>query len=124
MYDIVLLQLRFGASIDWAGIEDRFRRNGQYPVLAMYLLQLQDALGFECPLPVSLTWVTRLRWSRRNILRAAPGLRIADPLYLFRAGLLPRMPVREILSLPGGWKYVVRRVFSKRFCANLIADLS
>jgi hypothetical protein len=124
MYDIILLQRHFGSSIDWAAIENRFGRNGQYPVLAMYLRQVRNLLGLECPVKIQLTGLTRLRWHRRNVLRAAPWLRMADPVYVLRAGLMPRMPVREILGLPGGWKYLTRRVLSKRFYTNLRADLS
>ena len=123
MYDLVLLQRHFGDAIDWAAVERRFRRNGQQHVLAMYLLQVRDLLGFECPLSIPLTPLTKLRWHRRNLLRSAPWLRMADPIYIFRAGLMPRMPVREILRLPGGLKYLTRHVFSKRFLSNLNTDL-
>ncbi len=124
MYDLVLLQRHFGDAIHWTAIEDRFRKNGQYPVLAMYLLQVRDLLGLECPLELRLTGLTRLRWQRRKLLRAAPWLRMADPLYVFRSSLMPRMPVGEILRLPGGLNYILKRFFSKRFFASIFAELS
>jgi Uncharacterised nucleotidyltransferase len=124
MYDLVLLQRHFGDAIDWAGIENRFRRNGQYPVLALYLLQVRDLLGLECPLELRLSGLTRMRRQRRKILRAAPWLRMLDPVYVFRASLMPRMPVGEILHLPGGLHYIVKRFFSKRFFGSIFAELS
>lgn len=124
MYDIVLLQRHFGNVIDWRAIEGHFRKFGQYPVLAMYLLHLRDALGFECPVKVQLTTLTKVRWWRRRLLRAIPWLRLVDPWYILRASVVPRMPISEILHLPGGWKYLTARLFSKRFYADFIDDLS
>jgi hypothetical protein len=121
MYDMVLLQRRFGSHIDWPAIETRFRRNGQYAALALYLRQVETTLGFPSPLPIQMTGLMQLRWWRREVLRKVPSLRFVDPLYLFKAGVKPRTPLSEILRAPGGCKYLLAKAFTKGLYARRIA---
>lgn len=123
LYDFILLQRRFAGEFCWANIEERFRKNGQYAVLAMYLLQVENVLGVECALRPKKPGVTRFRWWRREALRRAPLLRLVDPLYLVSAGLRPRTPLREILSVPGGGRYLLAKLFTRSFYARRIANL-
>lgn len=123
MYDFKLLQRRFAGEFCWAAIEGRFRKNGQYTALAMYLLQVENVLGIECPVRPVLPVVARLRWWRRGALRRAPYLRLVDPLYLFSAGLKPRTPLSEVLSVPGGTRYLFTKLFTRSFYSRRLANL-
>ncbi|MBV8551221.1 MAG: nucleotidyltransferase family protein [Acidobacteriaceae bacterium] len=125
MYDLLLLQRHFGARIPWTAIQARFERHRQYPVLALYLLQVEKVLGLERPIPLRLNPLTRLRWWRRQVLRRAPLLRFIDPIYLLFAGPLPRTRrLRDILRVPGGWRYLLGKFVSQKFYARLRADFS
>jgi hypothetical protein len=123
MYDMVLLQRRFGGQIDWSAIESRFRKNGQYAVLALYLKQVERVLGLACPLPLRMTGLIKLRWWRRAVLRKVPSLRFVDPLYLFIAGVKPRTPLGEILRVSGGWKFLLAKVFTRSLYARRLAGV-
>ena len=125
LYDLALLTEKFGRDIDWSKLESRFTMRDEGPVLAMYLLQARDLLSLELPVSPRLDPISRLRWSRRKLLRKNPWLRFVDPLYWFLAGFLPRTRrVHEILTLPGGWKYLARKFINPHFYARLRADLS
>jgi putative nucleotidyltransferase-like protein len=121
MYDMVLLQRRFGSEINWSAIEDRFRRNRQYGALALYLRLVETTLGCASPLPIRMTVLTKLRWWRRTVLRRMPALRLVDPLYLYKAGVKPRTPLGEILQAPGGWGYLLSKVLTKSLYARRLA---
>jgi hypothetical protein len=113
MYDMVLLQHRFGSDIDWPAIENRFRRHKQYAALAFYLKQVETTLGLASPLPIQMTGLMKLRWWRRAVFRKVPSLRFVDPLYLYKAGVKSRTPLGEILRAPGGCKYLLAKAFTK-----------
>jgi len=121
MYDVVLLQRRFGCDIDWPAIEARFRRNGHYAALALYLRQVERTFRVASPLPLRIQGVSRLRWWRRVLLRRLPFLKYVDPRYLFMAGLKPRTPLDEVLRVPGGWKYLLAKAFMKSSYARRLA---
>ena len=125
MYDLVLLQRRFGDRIDWAAIETRFRARGQFGILVTYLLRVENVLRFKPPIPLSLDLLTRLRWWRRTLLWNAPSLRLIDPIWFFSAGLRSRAyRLSEILRLPGGTLYLVRKLLTPGFFSRLKADVS
>lgn len=125
MYDLALLHARFRSRIDWRNIEKRFDSHQQRGVLVMHLRQATSTLGFELPVQTAMNPYLRLRWWRRKILRTAPYLRFLDPLYFFFAGLMPRTRrVKEILKVPGGWRYLARKFVNPHFYARLRADLS
>jgi hypothetical protein len=123
MYDMVLLQDRFGDEIDWLSIEKRFRRKRQYAALGLYLRHVESTMAVASPIPIRMTGLMQLRWWHRAALRRAPGLRWFDPLYLFMAGVKPRTPLREVLSAPGGWKYLLAKPFTKNLYARRLAGV-
>jgi hypothetical protein len=123
MYDMVLLQRRFSNQIDWPAIDNRFRCGRRYPAFAMYLKEVQRALGFASPMPIQMTGVMWIQWWRRTLLRKVPSLRFFDPLYLLITAVKPRTPVTEILSVPGGLKYLLAKPFTRSFYARRFAGV-
>jgi hypothetical protein len=123
MYDMVLLQRRFGNDIDWLAIESRFRKNRQYTALALYLRDVESTLGVSGPLPIRMTRLTKLRWWRRSTFRRLPYLKFFDPLYLFMAGLKPRTPLDEVIRVPGGWRYLLKKPFTRSLYIRRLAAL-
>jgi len=121
MYDMVLLQRRFGGRLDWSAIENRFRRNRRYGALGLYLKHVESALGIASPMPIRMTGVMQLRWWRRMVLRKAPPLRWFDPRYLFMAGVKPRTPLSEVVRAPGGWKYLLSKPFKRSLYTRRLA---
>jgi hypothetical protein len=121
MYDMVLLQRRFGSHIDWSAIENRFRRNGQYAALALYLKRVELALGLTSPLPIRMTGLMQVRWWRRSVLKKIPAVRFIDPLYLYKAGVKPRTPLGEILKIRGGWRYLLMKALTRSLYARRLA---
>ncbi len=125
MYDLVLLQRRFGDQIDWAAIETRFRAHRQFGILVIYLLRVENVLYFKAPIPLSLDLLTRLRWWRRRLLWNVPSLRLIDPIWFFSAGLSSRAyRMQEILRLPGGLRYLIRKSLTPGLLSRFRADVS
>jgi hypothetical protein len=93
MYDLVLLQRRFGNEINWHRILDRFRAVGHYDTLALHVMRVQNVLGFQPPFQIQLTAALRLAWCRRQMLRRFPRLRYVDPVYMFSIGIGRRLPL-------------------------------
>jgi hypothetical protein len=103
IYDLLLLQRRFGNEINWNRIEDRFRAAGHYHTFALHLMRVQDVLGFQLPFRIQLTAGLRLAWRRRQILRRFPRLRYVDPVYMFSIVIGRRLPLLfNILQTPHG----------------------
>lgn len=124
LYDFFLLQRHFRGSLDWQSIEDRFRCNGQYATLALYLMQAEQSLGLQPPIALKISPQLRFRSRRRQLLQQAPVLRFFDPFYYFLAGLRPRTRrLREILAQPGGLRYLLRKFYEPKFYARLRHDL-
>jgi len=121
MYDFLLLQRRFRGSIDWKFVERRFRQNGQYGVLAMYLLYMENELGVPSPIPIHLSCLNRLRWYRSNLMRTAPSLRFIDPIYMINScGLHRATHLINILRVPGGQRYLIEKLWKKAFTAGCL----
>jgi hypothetical protein len=125
MVDLVLIRRRFDGAIDWDSIERRFRKAGQWGVLAMHLLQVRDLLGAETPFPIRLTGLTYAGWSRRQLLRRFPAFRFLDPIYMFSTVLVRRLRLfRNAFDVPGGCGHIVREMFApgiyKRFVTDVI----
>ena len=124
MYDLVLLRQRFDSEIDWSAIERRFRKAGQFGVLALHLLQVQEVLGVKPPFPIRLTGLTYFRWLRRKILRALPPLRFLDPIYMYSVVLRRRLRLlKNALTAPGGWRHVVRELSALSFYKRFVTDI-
>jgi len=123
MHDMVLLRRRLDSDIDWSAIENRFRRNGQYTALALYLRHVENTFGMAGPLQIRMTGIMQLRWWRRMVLRKAPALRWFDPRYLFMAGVKPRTPLSEVVRAPGGWKYLLGKPFTRSLYARRLAGV-
>jgi hypothetical protein len=123
LYDLFLLQRQFGESLDWMTIKSHFQGNGQYPTLALYLLEAEKSFGIELPFPLHLTPAIRLRRCRRELLQKWPILRFLDPFYYWFAGFQPRTRrLHEILSQPGGLHYLMQKFYRPNFYARLRAD--
>jgi hypothetical protein len=123
LYDFLLLTRRFCTDLDWSEIESQFRGEGQYSTLALYLLQVERSLGLLPPIPLKLTTALRLRNLRRRMLQRWTFLRFADPSYYFFAAFQPRTRrLREILSQPGGARYLLRKFYQPEFYARILAD--
>lgn len=124
MYDLVLLQRRFGEAIDWASIEGRFRKARQLGLLVLHILRVNEALGASIHLSPRVTALTRFRWQRRQLLRRIPALRYADPTYMFSEMLLRRLRVlRNMLKKAGGISDLFRQIFTWRLYQRLAIDV-
>ena len=124
LYDLALLQATFGDIANWKSIESRFSKHKQTNLLVMHFLHAKEVFGFDPPIALGKSAVLALRTLRRKVLRSAPRLRFVDPLYLLRAGFLPRTRrLQEILNVPGGWKYLAKKFVSPKFYARLRSDL-
>jgi hypothetical protein len=124
LYDLVQLQQRFGPSIQWAVVRERFRGAGQDGLLLLHLLDARDALGFKLPFPGGITLLTRLRQFRRSILRHLPTLRYLDPVYMFSTLFTRRLRVmRNVLATPGGARHLVSKLFAPGIYQRLFLDV-
>jgi hypothetical protein len=124
MYDLVLLQRRFEGEIDWNRIERRFRAAGYYGILALFLLRVQDSLGFPPPFCVQLTAGMRFEWQRRQLLRRFPSLRYADPVYMFSITVKRRLPVLvRILQTPHGLRHLLDELRKTHIYERFFEDL-
>jgi Uncharacterised nucleotidyltransferase len=113
------------AKVDWPAIEAHFRSEGQYATLALYLLEAQASFGIEPPIPLRLTPAIHLRRHRRALLQKRPALRFLDPSYYWFAGFQPRTRrLREILSKPGGLRYLLGKLYKPEFYARLLSDFN
>jgi hypothetical protein len=123
MYDFLLLTRQL-KSIDWAAVEQRFKRQRQYGTFALYTLRVQAVLGAELPFLVRQNWLAHVRRYRRQALRAVPQLRRADPIYIFRSCVLPRLRLLpRLLPVSGGKKYIFKRLMHPAFYRHLVADV-
>jgi hypothetical protein len=123
LYDFFLLLKHFGTAIDWPFIESRFRQNGEYATLALYLLEVHETFEIEPPVPLRLTPAIRLRRQRRRLFQKRPVYRWFDPSYYWFAGFMPRTRrLREIVAQPGGLRYLLRKFTNPDFYARLRAD--
>ena len=113
MYDMIMLQRRFGSQVEWVAIETRFRGSSQYDALALYLKHVETTLRWESPLPIQMTALLWIRWWRRTAFRRVPFLRFVDPLFLYKAGVKSRTPLAEIIRTPGGWWYLLSKLLTK-----------
>jgi hypothetical protein len=124
MYDLALLRRRFDGAINWSEIERRFRQARKSDVLALHLLQVQDTLGAEMPLPIRWDGLTYIRWSRRKLLRKLPALRFLDPVYMYSTVLVRRLRLlRNALDMPGAWRPIVRELFAPGIYRRFITDV-
>ena len=123
MTDCLLLSRRFGTTIPWTRIDERFREHGERGTLLVYLSEVHDTLGMENTLVAPLGLVNRLRKSRRRLLRRWGALRHLDLVYLagvlfgYRLGRLPLL-----FETPGGIGYLLRRPFTLQLYRDLWAD--
>ncbi len=125
LYDLTLLQRRFGTSIDWNSISHRFKNRHVYGALVLYFTLAEETLGFESPSKLRMGPVLRFRWWHRKLLRRRPSARFFDPFWFYAAGVVPRTRrLRDILRQPGGLRYLLRKLFSLEFFSRLKADLS
>jgi hypothetical protein len=84
---------------------------------------MQRTMGLMSSLPIQMTGMLWIRWWRRTLLRKVPGLRFFDPRYLLITAAKPRTPVTEILSVPGGLKYLLAKPFTRSFYARRFAGV-
>jgi hypothetical protein len=124
MYDLVLLQRRFGNEIDWNRIEARFNAVGHYHTFALHIMRVQDVLGFRPPFPIHLTVGLRLAWRRRQILRLFPRLRYVDPVYMFSIVIGRRLPLLfNILQAPHGLNCLRSELLKMHIYERFVEDL-
>jgi hypothetical protein len=124
MYDLVLLQRRFGDEINWNRLAQRFRAAGHYRTFALHLLRIQDSLGFYPPVRLELTARLRVAWWRREILRRFPMLRYLDPVYMFSivAGRRLRMAAK-ILQTPRGLSCLCSELLKAHIYRSFLGDM-
>ena len=123
-YDLALLQETFGDKANWKGIESRFSKHEQTNLLFLHLVHAREVLGFDLPISIRRNAGLAVRSWRRRVLRTFPRLRFLDPVYFLLAGLMPRTRrVQEMLTVPGGWKYLAKKFISPKFYARLRSDL-
>jgi hypothetical protein len=124
MYDLLLLRRRFESELDWSAIEFWFRKAGQCDVLALHLLQVREVLGAQTPFPVRLTGLTYLRWVRRKLLRALPGVRFLDPIYMYSILFVPRFRLlQNALASPGGCRRLAGELLAAGFYKRFLTDI-
>ena len=125
MYDLVSLNRRFAADLNWPSIERAFRSGGQLATLQLHLLQVEQTLGMPRPIPIRLTPLTRLRWMRRRLLTRYPALRLIDPSYVLMSTLSRRYRLlRSIFSVPGGWQQVLQMLLTRGFYQRLFSEFT
>lgn len=124
MFDLTQLQQRFASATNWPSIENRFRIRGLYGVLALHLLDVRNALGFQLPISIHLAGLMRLRLFRRQLIRKAPVLRYLDPVYMFSILCVRRLRMlRKALREPLGWKHSLSRLLELRIYRRFFTDL-
>jgi hypothetical protein len=112
IFDLVLLDRRFGPELHWDAVVRRFSASGQYGLLALHLLRVKASTGMEPPFEVRAGLLTRLRWQRRQTLRRWPTLRYLDPLFMFFIVLGHRLALlHKMLRARDG----VQHLFSQSF---------
>ncbi len=116
--DLVHLARHF-PNIDWPSIENHFRSCGQLATFKLHLLQLKMHFGFTPPIPLPLTPLEKLRWTRRRLLNRWSTLRFFDPSYLFLDTFSRRFrTLRVVLRRPGRLRAVLQRVRTSLAFAN------
>lgn len=124
MYDLVQLQERFGAAIDWKQIAARCKQAGQYGLLVLHLGDVHEAFGFELPFTPAQGLLTRLRQLRRTTLRRMPAVRYADPIYMWSVLVARRLRMlRSVLATPGGLQHLIRHLFAPSVVEGLLLDV-
>ena len=124
LYDLDLVLRCFQDVIDWNCIEKRFRKAGKYGVLVLHLLQVKESLGVDVPFPVQVSGLTRLRWFRRQLLRRLPGLRYADPIYMFSTVLVRRLRIlRSMLGKPNGLTHLFKQLLTGGVYRRFVTDV-
>ncbi len=123
LYDLVLIQQRFGADVNWPAIQKRFRENGKRGILETHLRQVHSTLGMDLRGKSEEVW-THMRWLHRRTLWRIPQLRFVDPAYLYSSLIEPKINLgREMMKTQGGWQYILGTPFRAAFYRKLVADL-
>lgn len=124
MVDLAVIQEQVGAQANWAAIADAFAGAGEYRTLALHLRQVRDSLGMAPPIPVRGGGLLELAWARRRVMQRMPGLRFADPYFLYATVLSDRLKnVRHIGRNGAGLRYLATHVSDPRVYARLWTDL-
>ena len=113
------------STLDWDAVAARFRAHGEYGLLALHLMQVRESLGVEVPLLLEVSWLTRMRWVRRQLLRRYPWARFVDPRFV--GGILfgtRAEVVRNILGMPEGGRQLLREAFCGEHYRRVWADLT
>jgi hypothetical protein len=124
MSDLFALHSRYGKTLDWDAIGNRFRRFGLLGVLTLHLRQVEESLGVATFSRCRLTPSTRLRWMRRQFLRRFPTFRYADPIYM-TATILGRrlLMLRNVVKTPTGRKHLAARIATPDIYSRFWTDL-
>lgn len=124
IYDLAVLDRRFGPDLDWTEIQQRFGSCGQESTLLLHLLEVRRTLGMRPPFVFRLSSIGRVRWFRRRALSWWPLLRFADPVYLASATLSRRIQfLTSVVSASGGLKCAFRTLFQPGFYRRLLAEI-
>ncbi len=122
--DLLYLDRRYGADLNWKDIQARFRRAGENGTLVLHLRQVSSTVGVAPPLAIDRTVLTGIRWSRRKVLRRLPFLRYIDPVYMFSTVLSRRiLMLRNLVGSRKGWRYLSARVVERQLYLRLWTDL-
>ena len=123
MNDFTLLTRRYGGRIEWDEIDAAFCRSGNRDVLDNYLSLVSYYLAWRPPFWQRETRVHRIDAIRRTFLRTWPALRFGDPIYILRSVLLDRLQrARDLVRMPGGFKYLALTPFRLKFYKHLLND--
>jgi hypothetical protein len=124
LWDLAALRARYGSALNWGAIGERFRRAGQFGVLALHLQQVAASLRMTPFFEFESSPLIRLRWLRRKALYRWPALRYIDPLYMFSTVLGRRISLMQnLLTSRKGRSRLSAQLSDPYIYTRLLTDL-
>jgi hypothetical protein len=123
LYDLVLVQRFYGASVSWNNLEAWWTERNQRAVYSTHLRQATAVTGVAFPAGPPTT-SERIRLWHRRVLWRFPSLRFGDPIFLFQTLLRPRWNILKLAQRQRGlWGLIARAPFRVYFYRRLWTDL-
>ena len=124
LWDLALMERRFGAELNWDGVMARFQAAGCYRLAALHVMQVEAALKPGLSARPRIDGLTRALWLRREAIRKVPALRYADPAYMYATVLGRRMALlRNAIGTRAGIRHLLGQVAAPGNYARLWTDL-